>query len=189
MKIAKALKIALKNMLSIQMGSVVTDSATLVWDSEEELKAGDEVYVLDDNGDAQHAPDGEYKTEDGKVIVVADGKVSEIVDPEAEVADEEPVEEQAEPVEAEEIVPEPADQPEGENNETEEDRIAALEARLAEFTEGFNQIINSIAALEERIADVEGKLVKVEAPAADPIDDGQEIQEESHKSILNYLKK
>lgn len=69
---------------------VETDKGKLEWDNEEEdLKAGDAVYVRDEDGNRVPAPDGDYTTEDGKVIKVADGKVTEIVDPKAEVAEEE----------------------------------------------------------------------------------------------------
>ena len=72
-----------------------TDKGELFWEGEEDLKAGDEVFVETD-GERQPAPDGEYATEDGKVIVVVDGKVAEIKDPEAEVAPAEEPEEVAE---------------------------------------------------------------------------------------------
>ena len=66
---------------------VQTDKGKLEWDNEEEdLKAGDAVYIRDEEGNRNPAPDGDYTTEDGKVIVVVDGKVSEIRDPDAEVA-------------------------------------------------------------------------------------------------------
>lgn len=197
MKITNTLKIALKNLLSIKMGEVKTDKAVLVWDGDEDLKEGDEVYVMDEEGNANPAEDGDYVTEDNKTIVVVEGKVAEIKDPEAEVA-EEPVEETAqEEVQQEEVEQEanedvePADAPEVDPaaEETEEDRIAALEARLAEFTEGLNAIINSIAALEERIAEVEGKLAAVEAPAAEPIDENPDVKQNEHKSMLSYLRK
>ena len=69
---------------------IQTDKGKLEWDNEEEdLKAGDAVYVRDEDGNRVPAPDGDYTTEDGKVIKVADGKVTEIVDDKAEVADEE----------------------------------------------------------------------------------------------------
>lgn len=196
MKITNALKIALKSILDIKFGSVKTDKAVLVFDGEE-LVEGMEVYVLDENGEAIPAEDGDYTVEDGKVIKVVEGKVAEIIDPEAEVA-EEPVEETAqEEVQQEEVEQEanedvePADAPEVDPaaEETEEDRIAALEARLAEFTEGLNAIINSIAALEERIAEVEGKLAAVEAPAAEPIDENPDVKQNEHKSMLSYLRK
>ena len=77
-------------------GRKATDKGELFWEGDEDLKAGDEVFV-ETEGERQPAPDGEYATEDGKVIVVVDGKVAEIKDPEAEVAPaEEPSEEVAE---------------------------------------------------------------------------------------------
>lgn len=69
-------------------GSKSTDKGTLRWEGEEDLKAGDEVFTEDEEGNRTPAADGDYKTEDGKVIVVVDGKVSEIKDDDAEVATE-----------------------------------------------------------------------------------------------------
>lgn len=68
--------------------SVTTDKGVLAWDGDEDLKAGDRVYIEDAEGNRENAPDGDYTTEDGKIIVVADGAVSEIRDPEAEVGSE-----------------------------------------------------------------------------------------------------
>lgn len=73
---------------NVEAREVVTDNGTLIWDGEEDLKAGDEVFVADEEGNRSAAPDGDYKTEDGKVIVVVDGKVAEIKDAEAKVAPE-----------------------------------------------------------------------------------------------------
>ena len=196
MKITNALKIALKSLLSLKMGEVKTDKAVLVFDGEE-LVEGMEVYVLDEEGNAVPAADGDYTVEDGKVIKVVEGRVADIVDPEAEVA-EEPVAEVAVVEVPQELLKQeenedvaPADEPKDEivDETTVEDRVAALENRLAEFTEGLNQIINSIAALEERIAGVEGKLAKVEEPAADPVDETPDVKQNEHKSPLSYLRK
>ena len=193
MKLSNTLKMALKKVLSLKFGAVDTDKATLMWDGDEDLKAGDEVFVeVDGEDEPKPAESGEYVTEDGKVIVVVDGVVSEIRDPEAEVADE-PVEESAqENVEAAEEDPaepaeEPADEPE-EEPVSDEDRIAALEARVDEIVNGINQVVNAISALEARIADVEAKLVSVEAPAADPVDDKPQ-EEEVKQSRMSYLRK
>lgn len=73
---------------SEEMGSKATDKGDLLWDGEEDLKEGDEVFVLDENGERVAAPDGDYTTEDDKVIKVTDGKVESITDKEAEVAPE-----------------------------------------------------------------------------------------------------
>lgn len=75
---------ALAKMLA-KFASITTDKGVLVWDTEDDLKAGDSVYVQDEDGTRVKAEDGDYKTDDGKVIKVADGKVAEIVDDDAEV--------------------------------------------------------------------------------------------------------
>ena len=72
----------------VSLGNITTDKGILSWDGEEDLKAGDSVYIEDSEGERKPAEDGEYITEDGKTIVVVEGKVSEIRDPKAEVAPE-----------------------------------------------------------------------------------------------------
>lgn len=89
MKITEKLKIALKSILSLQLGKIATDKAELIFDGDE-LAEGIGVYVLDSEGNAVAAEDGEYTAEDGKVIKVVEGKVAEIV--EAEKPAEEPAE-------------------------------------------------------------------------------------------------
>lgn len=68
-----------------EFGNITTDKGILAWDGDDDLKAGDAVYIEDADGNRNPADDGDYKTEDNKTIVVVDGKVSEIKDPEAEV--------------------------------------------------------------------------------------------------------
>lgn len=70
----------------VEYGNVSTDKGILAWDGDEDLKAGDAVYIEDGDGNRTPAEDGDYTTSDGKVVVVVDGKVSEIRDPEAQVA-------------------------------------------------------------------------------------------------------
>lgn len=69
-----------------EFGNITTDKGVLAWDGDDDLKAGDSVYIEDAEGNRTPAEDGDYKTEDNKTIVVVDGKVSEIKDPEAEVS-------------------------------------------------------------------------------------------------------
>lgn len=137
----------IKNILKmmktlIKLGSVETDKQTLYWLGEGDLKVGDEVFT--DGDDTTPAEDGEYITLDGKTIVVADGKVSEIVDPEAEVAEE---------VEAEEETPAetPAEEPANDEIKRLEDLISKLEER--------------VVVLEEKLKTVE------ETPAEDPLEE------------------
>lgn len=173
------------------MGEVSTDKAVLIFDGEGDLKEGMSVFVKDENDEIVPAENGEYRTEDGKVIVVEDGIVVSISDPEAEVAPEEEVTETEETVEMEENLDvEPADDTVPDGTETPlDERVANLEGRVAEFVDGLNQIINAIATLETRMEEVEGKLLKVEAPAANPIDDTPEVEESAHRTKLSYLRK
>ena len=83
----KKLKETLAKMLQ-EFGNVTTDKGVLSWDGDDDLKAGDSVYVEDSEGNRTPAADGDYKTDDNKVIVVVEGKVSEIKDAEAEVDSE-----------------------------------------------------------------------------------------------------
>lgn len=83
----KRLKETLAKLLQ-EFGNVTTDKGIISWDGDEDLKAGDSVYVEDSEGNRTPAADGDYNTDDNKVIVVVDGKVSEIKDAEAEVDSE-----------------------------------------------------------------------------------------------------
>ena len=89
----KRFKAALARLLA-EFGNVSTDKGILAWDGDEDLKEGDAVFIEDADGNRETAPDGDYVTTDAKTIVVADGKVAEIRDPEAEVAPAEPEPEQ-----------------------------------------------------------------------------------------------
>lgn len=138
MKVEK-LKTMLKKML-VEMARVSTDKGLLSYESEGELpEVGENIYLVDQEGNEEVAPNGEYRTEGDMVIVIEDGKVAEIRD-EKPAPEAEPEAEEIE-VEAEEIeIVEPAE-PEPVNEEVEtipepevnpfEERIAALEARLA----------------------------------------------------------
>ena len=107
----------------VKCGNVTTDKGILSWEGDDELEAGMAVFVEDSEGAKAPAEDGEYVVADGKKIIVADGKVAEIVDPEAEiapaaepevepeapVAEEQPVEAEEEPaVEEAPVAEEPA---------------------------------------------------------------------------------
>lgn len=80
----KRFKAALLKALA-EFANVTTDKGILAWDGDEDLKVGDDVYIEDAEGNRTPAEDGEYKAEDNKTIVVADGKVADILDPEVEI--------------------------------------------------------------------------------------------------------
>ena len=87
------LKEKLESLLTeIQLAVVKTNNGVLEYDGDEDLVAGMNVYVTnEETNERVAAADGEYTTEDNKVIVVKDGKVESIVDPVAEVDAEDEV--------------------------------------------------------------------------------------------------
>lgn len=62
----------------IKFGSVETDKGELYWVGEADLQIGDEVFYNTDDEEAVKVEDGEYTLQDGTIIVVKDGLVSEI---------------------------------------------------------------------------------------------------------------
>lgn len=188
MKITEKLKATLRKMLSLQLGEVaIKDGKKLYWSSEEDLREGLEVFVEDENGELIPAPDGEYETEDGKKIEVEDGVVKKIEDPEAEVAPEN-AEENLEDVQPEE---EPAEDKKDDEKEDVaiEDRVAAVEAKVAEILAAFEQVLNGMSALEGRIEEVEAKVAKIETePDAAPAEEKVEETKMSRMDILKNLK-
>ena len=116
--------------IMMECGNVTTDKGILYWESEDDLKAGDEVFVEDAEGNRTAAADGDYTTEDSKVVVVVDGKVAEIKDAEAEVAPEDTPSEEAEVEAAEEA---PAEEQPAEEPAEEEPKEGDTESRLADL--------------------------------------------------------
>ena len=202
MKLSKTLKLTLRNLLlDVKMGEIKAKENTLIFDGEE-YGVGTEVFVKDteNEGEVIVAPDGDYTLieDDEKVtiIIVRDGKIEEIrgqeeteteTETSTEVETETPETTETE-VEAEVIEVVPAD--ENKEEETKDDsreRIEVLETRMAEMVSGMTELLNKLAAAEGRIAVLEEKLAKIEAPAADPVEDKPEV--ETKMSRLSYLRK
>lgn len=101
MNLKNKMKLLFKSIFT-QFGSVVSEEGQqIIWNEDGDIAEGYEVFMEqeDENGELQYipVPDGEYKVED-KVIVVAEGKVSEIRIEEkpAEEAPAEPAQEEME---------------------------------------------------------------------------------------------
>lgn len=148
----------------LALEATATDKANLV--HEGELEVGSEVFVEDENGELQPAEDGEYMTED-KVIVVADGKVTEIRDKEPETQDPEPD-------------PQPKSQ---EMDEEEEARIAELEAELDAKNAELAEKDARIAELEAELEDLRAKLAESDARSAE-----EELKMNKQKPKNNEIK-
>jgi hypothetical protein len=173
--------------LLLQFATIKTDKAVLEYDGEE-LAVGTEVFITDENGERKPAEDGNYVTEDEKTIVVADGKVTEILEKENEVEPEEeaPADETNEEVTAEEETPaeEVSEEvveevPSEESNDLTE-RLTALEAKVEELIAIVEKLVEKSEtdsnAVEERLSKIE------KMSAAKPVEEELEITKTSRKT-------
>lgn len=155
----KKIKAVLRSLL-VEMGEVSTDKGILIWDGDEDIKVGDAVKGVDEEGNDIEVADGEYTTEDKKVIVVAEGKVTEIKEPE-EMPTEEPTEEEK-PIEAED---EPTDEPTEPVEDEKDAKIKALEEEIKAKDAEIEELKAKIAELENEPAakPAEEEFAKAEA--------------------------
>ena len=157
MNIKNKMKLLFKSIFT-QFGSVVSaEGQQIIWDQDGELAEGYDVYMEqeDENGELQYVPvpDGEYRVED-KIIVIADGKVSEI-------KEETTVEPEEKPAEMEETpaAPEaPADPTTEEIITTDEEPFDAEKA-YAELKSMYDGLKGEVEVLKEQL----GKLLAIPA--------------------------
>ena len=157
------IKEMLKSIL-VQLGEVNTDKGILTYDGD--LVIGVEVK----NEDGSKAADGEYKLEDGKVIVVKDGLVDEVKEVEDEV-----IEEMAEEKPQDKAEEKPQDKAEEKPNEVEE-----LKKLIDEHTSLLKELDDRLKALEELVKELN------ETPAVEPIEQEFNKQCKSKNRACEY---
>ena len=147
-------KLLTLKMTLLKFSEVTTDKGTITIDGE--LAVGAEVFI-EVEGEVVPAADGEYVLEDGRIVVVTEGKVSEIK--EAEPA--EPTE-PAEPVaNAEPTEP---------TNEPTEPAYDEKQAVINELTEKVAELEAELIEKENKITELEAKLSELEKPVDQPLD-------------------
>ena len=138
--------------LLMQYAAVSTDKGNLIYNTDM-LEVGSEVFVEDENGENVPAADGEYMLEDGRTVVVVEGKVTEIKEKE-----EAPAEPEMKPAEEQMVDETPAETPAEPAAPAENEKVTALEER--------------VATLESQLADVIAKLAEIQTtPAAAPAEE------------------
>ena len=142
--------------LLMQYAAVSTDKGNLIYNTDM-LEVGSEVFVEDENGENVPAADGEYMLEDGRTVEVEGGKVTEI-----KAKEDEPAEPAAPAMPAEEQMvdemPAESETPAEPEMPAENEKITALEERVAN--------------LETQLADVIAKLAEIQTtPAASPAEE------------------
>ena len=150
------IKEMLQTML-MQFSQLSTDKGLISWDGDGELPAvGDSIVIIDEEGNEVKAESGEYRADNGNIIVIEDGVVTEVREEEKPV--EEPVEEPVEkPVEEPMAEPKPQEEPIAvpviDPDIDEEDiKIAELEAKVKELETENEQLRAKIKELEEKPA-------------------------------------
>lgn len=165
----------------LQLAEISTDKGTLI--IEGELSEGVEVFVESEEGFAP-AADGEYIYED-MLIVVAEGKISELrkKSGEDEPAEETPkAEEQPEEIKGEE---QPAEEAKGESEPEPDEK----DAKIAELQDKLNELEAIIAERDARIAELEAELAQkqeeLEMSADEPAKD--RVKSEQKVGALKYF--
>lgn len=182
--------------LLLKYNVIKTDVAVLEYTGDEELKEGMEVYVTDENGEKVSAKDGEYKTDDNKVITVADGKVASIVevnetaegeDAPAEMAeDEKPAEE---PKEDEK----PAEEPKEDEIKL-EDVNESIDNLRKEVDELYKIVDSLLKKVGETRDEADERLKKLECasqakPAVDEFEQAKQTKKTGDSKLDKFLSK
>lgn len=172
--------------LLVKYSAVKTDNGILEYDGEE-LVAGMEVYITDENNERVAPSDGEYKTEDGKVITVTGGKVETIVDTQEEVEAEDEVNEE---VKVEE-------QTEEEKTE-EEVKAEDTDTKIGELRKEINELYKIVDSILEKIGetrkDADERLKKLECssvakPAVEEFETYSTARNTGDKKLDTFLKR
>lgn len=158
--------------LLVQYSVIKTDNGILNFEGNE-LLVGADVYVEDENGEKIIATDGEYKTEDNKIITVVNGKVESIVEVEVEDEVEPTIELEEEVVEeptTEEVVTEEITELEEETNK--EDVNTAIDELRKEVNELYKIVDSLLKKVNENREEADERFKKIEcASVAKPAEE------------------
>ena len=142
------------------MATAVLESGQEIMTDADAFAVGVSAFVVNDEGERIPLPDGDYKLQDGSMLVVAEGAVAEMKEAEAEVEAEEEKEEEmkAEEVEASSDVL---------TREAVEGMIAeAIEATKKEFSSQIEERDAKITELSKQATPSIPRAPKMEAPVS-----------------------
>ena len=167
-------------IIEVEFESIKTDKAVLQYDGE--LAVDIEIFVIDEaTGERIPAADGEYVTEENKVITVADGKVISIVEKE-ETPEETPTDD---------VVAE--DAPEGTEGETTEDapkeetdEVADLKTRIDELEETVAKLIEVIESMKKETEEKFSK-ISLAKPATEEFEQVKETKKTGDAKLDKFL--
>ena len=150
----------------VKCGSVETDKGIVYWVGEADLQIGDELFYNTENEEAVKVEDGEYTLNDGTVIVVKEGLVSEIREKDGEQEGELDMETENKndvELEAETETENVAEELAVETENQEESINATLEANFAELRNEYENLKTQFKELKTFVENL------VKKPADEPI--------------------
>ena len=177
--------------LLIKYSVVKTDKAVLEYEGEE-LVAGMDVYITDENGEKVPAEDGEYLTEDNKVISVKDGKVESIIDKAADVEAEEDEKKEDEPMEEPTKEEEPMPEDDKKDEVNLEDVNTAIDELRKEVDELYKIVDSLLQKVGETREEADERLKKLECksmakPASEEFEALGRLQKTGNKKLDKFL--
>ena len=163
------------------MATAVLESGQEIMTDADAFAVGVSAFVVNDEGERIPLPDGDYKLQDGSMLVVAEGAVAEMKEAEAEVEAEEEKEEEmkAEEVEASSEVL---------TREAVEGMIAeAIEATKKEFSSQIEERDAKITELSKQATPSIARAPKMEIPT--PVNFTELSMKERIAAIQNQFSK
>ena len=163
------------------MATAVLESGQEIMTDADAFAVGVSAFVVNDEGERIPLPDGDYKLQDGSMLVVAEGAVAEMKEAEAEVEAEEEKEEEmkAEEVEASSEVL---------TREAVEGMIAeAIEATKKEFSSQIEERDAKITELSKQASPSIARAPKMEIPT--PVNLTELSMKERIAAIQNQFSK
>lgn len=151
------IKLELSKILA-SFSEIKTDKAILYWPTDEEIREGLEVYVVNEEGEYTEAPDGEYVDEAQNTIIVKEGRV-ESVTPKAEEPVEEPAVVEEEVVAEETPSVEEVESPSG-TEEPVPDAIEEVRKEVNELYDIVDKLVKKVAELDSRLNESNERIEK-----------------------------
>ena len=164
-----SVELSVEENAEVKFAVATLDSGQEIQTDAEAFAVGVAVFVVNDEGEQIPLPDGEYTLQDGSMLVVAEGAVTEVKEAEAEEpaveAEEDKEEEMSEEPKAEEV--------EASSEVLTREEVAgmiaeAIEATKAEFSSQIEERDAKITELSKQATKSLSRAPKMEAPA--PVD-------------------
>lgn len=177
--------------LLIKYSVVKTDKAVLEYEGDE-LVAGMDVVITDEDGNKVPAESGEYTTEDNKTITVKDGKVESIIDKAADVEAEEEEKKEDEPMVEEPTAEEPMPEDKKEDEVNLEDVNIAIDELRKEVDELYKIVDSLLKKVGETRDEADERLKKLECkslakPASEEFEALGRMQKTGNKKLDKFL--